>query len=162
MRHDLLVRCTHWWVALGVVCNYWLLEPGEDFHEWVGWSIGVLLVVRIGWGLWGATEARLSRLVLTPRVLLADLRGLMTRYEAHQGHSAAGSWMIVVMFGLITALIFTGWMQDLDAFWGEEWLQDIHAWLGHCLIAAATLHVLAVLFIQFRHNVPLIRKIWFG
>jgi cytochrome b len=162
LRHDLLVRCTHLLFALGVVSNYWLLEPGEDLHEWIGWSVAVLLVVRIAWGFWGVSEARLSRLVLAPRLLVSDLRGLMTRYEAAQGHSAAGSWMIVVMFGLTAALILTGWMQDLDAFWGEEWLQATHAWLGHSLIAAAALHVVAVCFVQVRHDVPLIMKIWFG
>ena len=46
-------------------------------------------------------------------------------------------------------------MQDLDAYWGEEWLQDLHLWLGHGLVIAAGMHIAAVLIIQFRHGVPL-------
>jgi len=35
---------------------------------------------------------------------------------------------------LVLGLGLSGWMQTLDAFWGEEWLQDIHLILGNTLI----------------------------
>ena len=49
LRRDLFVRVFHGLFALGLVANYWLLEPGEDPHEWVGWAIAVAVVLRVIW-----------------------------------------------------------------------------------------------------------------
>jgi len=163
LRRDLFVRVFHGLFALGLVANYWLLEPGEDPHEWVGWAIAVAIVLRVIWGWWRPAWSRVGRLRLFPmRLLLTDVRSLADGYAEQEQHSVAGSWMIVLMFVLAAALILTGWMQDLDAYWGEEWLQNLHLWLGHGLVIAAGMHIAAVLIIQFRHGVPLVRRVWFG
>ena len=45
----------------------------------------------------------------------------------------------------ILALGLTGWMQGLDAFWGEEWLQDLHEGLGEWLMPMVGLHAAAAI-----------------
>ena len=162
MRRGLFERSFHLFFALGVVGNYWLFEAGGDLHEWVGWGIGVLVILRLAWGLLKAPGAGSVRFRFQPSALFAELRELGGHYQSQDGYSVAGSWMIVVMMTLAAALALTGWMQDLDAFWGEEWLQDTHEWLGHGLMTAAGVHIFAVLFIQIRHGVPLVRRMWFG
>lgn len=162
MRRHLFIRCFHWLLALGIVVNYWVLESGGELHEWLGWALGAAVLLRVVTGVLSRGDASFTRLHLAPHLVLQDLRSLAGDYPDHEDHSAAGSWMIVLMLTLVGLLAVTGWMQDLDAFWGEDWLQNIHEWLAHSLIALAALHVLAVVFIQLIHGVPLFRRIGFG
>ena len=162
MRRHFLIRCFHWVLAVGIVVNYEFLESGGEPHEWLGWALGALVLLRIAAGFISRGDASFAGLNLSPRLVLQDLHSLAGTYPEHENHSAAGSWMIVLMLTLVVLLAITGWMQDLDAFWGEDWLQNIHEWLAHALVALAALHVLAVVFIQFGHGIPLLRRIGFG
>jgi len=65
----------------------------------------------------------------------------------------------MVLFLLFTLLItaVSGWMQTLDAFWGEDWVQNLHAWSADAAMIAVVVHVSAVLIIQYRYKVPLIK-----
>lgn len=38
----------------------------------------------------------------------------------------------------------TGWMSRLDAFWGDERVHDIHAFLANLLLVAVILHLAGV------------------
>ncbi|MDG1065393.1 MAG: cytochrome b/b6 domain-containing protein [Luminiphilus sp.] len=162
MKRHLLIRCFHWLLALGIVVNYAFLESGGDLHEWLGWALGALVLLRVAAGFISSGDASFARLNLSPRLVLRDLRNLVGDYPDQEDHSAAGSWMIVLMLTLVVLLAVTGWMQDLDAFWGEDWLQAVHEWLANSLVALAGLHVLAVAVIQFGHGIPLLRRIGFG
>ncbi|WP_435212893.1 cytochrome b/b6 domain-containing protein [Luminiphilus sp. nBUS_16] len=162
MKRHLLIRCFHWLLALGIVLNYGFLESGGDLHEWLGWALGALVLLRVLAGFTTSGDASFARLNLAPRLVLQDLRNLAGDYPDHDDHSAAGSWMIVLILTLVVLLAVTGWMQDLDAFWGEDWLQNTHEWLANSLVALAGLHVLAVGIIQFRHGIPLLRRIGLG
>jgi len=64
-------------------------------------------------------------------------------HETSLGHNPIGAIMMLTLMATILALGTTGWMQTLDAYWGEEWLQDLHRLIGNVLIAMATLHALA-------------------
>jgi cytochrome b len=58
--------------------------------------------------------------------------------------------MVWLLWVLVIALGITGWMTRLDAFWGDETLHDVHAWLAHALIAAVAVHVAGVLAMGWR------------
>ena len=49
--------------------------------------------------------------------------------------------MMLALMALVLALGATGWMQTTDAFFGEEWLMELHEALAHGLLWAAGLHV---------------------
>lgn len=158
MVWDRFVRLFHWTLAVGVVANYWILEGGDDLHEWLGYALAALVGVRIIWGLTGPKEARFSSFIVGPGRVARSLVHFADDYREHTGHSPLAGWMIIMLLALVLGLAMTGWMQDLDAFWGEEWLQDLHEILGDGLIAAASIHVAAVFFIQWRFRVPLLRS----
>ena len=48
----------------------------------------------------------------------------------------------------------TGWMQTLDAFWGVEWVEEVHEALAWSLLAFIGVHVLAALVesVHYREN----------
>jgi len=155
---DRFVRTFHWSLALGVVANYWILEGGDDSHEWLGYALGTLVVARIGWGLADTGAARFSNFIVGPRQLWNSLPRFGDTYRTHMGHSPLAGWMIALQLGLVVLIVVTGWLQELDAFWGEDWPQDLHEWSSDLLIVTAVLHVLAVILIQWRYRIPLVQS----
>jgi cytochrome b len=49
--------------------------------------------------------------------------------------------MVWLLWSLVLALGVTGWMTRLDAFWGDETLHDVHAWLAHALSRGGRAHI---------------------
>jgi cytochrome b len=56
----------------------------------------------------------------------------------------------------------TGWMQTLDAYWGEEWLQDTHRILANLLIAMAAMHATAAFVMGRVERTRLVRAMFTG
>ena len=48
--------------------------------------------------------------------------------------------MMLLLMGLVLALGVTGWLQGTDAYFGEEWLQELHEWLANGLLLLAGVH----------------------
>lgn len=158
MVWDRFIRLFHWSLALGIALNYWLLEGGDPPHEWLGYGLLALVLSRVVWGFIGPANARFSQFVVGPRRFLQSLRSPAADYRDHTGHSPLASWMIVFLLTLVAVVAISGWMQELDAFWGEDWVQNLHEYAGHTLIGAAGMHVSAVLWIQHRYRLGLIQS----
>ena len=162
MRWDLYIRLFHWSLAAGIVANYFLLEEGETLHEWFGYAVCALVVFRLLWGFVGSTRVRFSTFLKPPHVAFNEMRKLASPHPLPNTHTALGGYQLVLVLALVIAIGLTGWMQDLDAFWGEDWPQDLHELLANALILVACLHVAAVLWIQFALKTPLLHRMWFG
>ena len=64
--------------------------------------------------------------------------------------------------GLVLLLGITGYMQGSDAFWGEEWVQDLHETLASTLIAFSGLHALAAIVMGRIERTTLVRAMVTG
>ena len=53
-------------------------------------------------------------------------------------------------------------MTRLDAFWGDQTLQDVHAWLAHALLAAVAAHLAGVAVMSRRWRENLVRAMITG
>jgi ribosome-associated protein len=94
-----------------------------------------LVVTRVVWGFVGSRYARFSSFFPTPARLVRHVSGLLSGHtEFEWGHNPLGALMMMALMGLVFALGVTGWMQGLDAYWGEEWLQDLHENIGNALM----------------------------
>lgn len=158
MLWDRFIRVFHWTLATGIVLNYWVLEGGDEPHEWLGYGLVALVGARIVWGFVGAANARFRNFVVGPRRIRQSLENFSADYQQHSGHSPLAGWMIVTLLSLVLLVGISGWMQELDAFWGEDWVEELHELAGHALIAAACVHITAVVWIQRRYRLPLIRS----
>lgn len=152
------VRVFHWSFAAGILLNYWLLEGGEEPHEWLGYALIVLVLSRVTWGWVGPSRALFSNFVVSPRRILRSLRNPAYDYRKHEGHSPLGGWMTLFMLALALSVGVSGWMQELDLFWGVGWVQAVHEYSSDTLIGAAAVHVIAVLWIQRRYKLPLVQS----
>ena len=138
---DPLVRVFHWSLVACVLLNLFVVDDGEDLHQWLGYAAAALVGVRVVWGFIGPRHARFADFFPTPRRVASHVRALLGgEPEHHWGHNPLGALMMFLLMGLVIALGVTGWMQGLDAFWGEEWLQELHEVLANALLLSAGLH----------------------
>ncbi len=160
---DLFVRIFHWTLVSCVMVNYFVLDDGESIHEWLGYLASALVVARVAWGFIGSPYARFSNFFPTPRRLQHHVSQLVHgKAEMHWGHNPIGALMMLALMALVLGLGVSGWMQTLDAFWGEAWLQDLHELLGNVLIGLVTLHAIAAIVMGRLERTRLIRAMVTG
>ncbi|WP_369856737.1 cytochrome b/b6 domain-containing protein [Candidatus Thalassolituus haligoni] len=160
MIWDRFIRLFHWSVAVLFLANFWWLDDGDDAHEWAGYTLLALLLARLIWGFVGPTNARFSDFLPTPARLCDNWQrfGEYQRQHRHNSrHSPVGGLMVLLLLLMLTVTGVSGWMQELDAFWGEDWVQNLHRWAANSVMAMVVIHVVAVLLIQWRYRVPLLQ-----
>jgi cytochrome b len=143
---DPFVRIFHWSLVTCVLTNYFVLDDGEDWHQWIGYAASALVALRIVWGFIGTRHARFADFFPTPTRLRAHLAAVRAgQVEFHPGHNPLGALMMLALMALVLALGVTGFLQTTDTFWGEEWLQDLHEVVASALMALAGLHATAAI-----------------
>lgn len=156
---DRLVRSWHWCLVAVVVANYWFLEGGDDLHNYAGYAIFALMILRLGWGIWGPNPyALFSNFVPTPDAIRQHLTAMRAGSNQHSaGHNPLGALFIYFVFFAIAYLSVTGWLhEEVDALFGNDFLQNSHRWVSDALMIAAGIHLTAVLVMQKLTGTPLI------
>jgi cytochrome b len=160
---DPVVRIFHWTVVAGCVLNLFVLDDGGDAHELVGYAVAAALTVRVAWGFVGSTYARFSQFVPSPRRLSAYLGALSRGREPRTlGHNPAGAVMMLVLMALLAGVSVSGTMMGMDAFWGEDWVEDLHETLAEAILPLAGLHAAAAIFESWRHRENLVWSMMTG
>ena len=105
------------------------LAEGEDVHQWVGYFAVAWIAVRTAWGFLGSGAARWADFWPTPARVARHVRALLAgRDPRHLGHSPLGALVMILMIAGVLALGLTGFLhEEVDYFWGEEWVQVTHA-----------------------------------
>jgi cytochrome b len=121
---DPLIRVVHWLLAAAVLID-WITDEPRWMHVWLGYLVGVLILVRIVRGFVGPENAQFASFVRGPRVVFDYLAGLIRfSSERYLGHSPAGGAMIVALLILIAATVITG-MANLAADQGTGPLSSV-------------------------------------
>ena len=143
------VRLAHWGLAALVAADL-LLDDGGPLHRQLGYAAAALVLVRLAWAGWCSG---LPGLLPSWRATRAYLRAGAPR---HLQHDPLGLWMVWLLWLLVLLLAATGWMSRLDAFWGDERVQQVHAWLADALLAGVVLHLagVAAMSWRWRENLP--------
>ena len=106
---DIFVRFSHWTVALGFFVAYLTEDDLLTLHVWAGYLVGVLVVLRLAWGVVGPKHARFSDFIAGPRRVRAYLMKLASfRAPRHLGHSPAGGAMAIVLWLGLAAVVWSG------------------------------------------------------
>ena len=160
---DVFVRVFHWSLAVSFAVAWITADEWDRLHEWAGYSASALVGLRIVWGFVGAPHARFSDFVRSPFVVLGYLGDVLRgRERRFLGHNPAGGSMIIALLFGICSLGVTGWMLTSNAFWGVEWVEDVHEVLANGLLALVPLHVAGVLMASFSHRENLVRAMLTG
>lgn len=160
---DPFVRLFHWSLVTCTVLNLFVLEEGETAHEWVGYTATALVAARLVWGLVGSRHARFSDFFPTPTRVRQHLAALRHgTIPHHVGHNPLGALMMLFLMALVLLLGLTGWMQGLEAFSEQEWLEELHEGLANTLMFAAGLHALAAIVMGRLERTRLVRAMITG
>jgi cytochrome b len=172
---DPWVRLVHWAIVLLIPFSYWTAQTHRfDLHFISGFAILALVLFRIAWGLVGSETARFGRFLKGPGAAIAHLRHLRDRgAPVEVGHNAAGGWMVLVLLGLLLAQATSGLFAD-DAIFTrgplarrvDEATSDlatrIHLRVFWVIVAAAVLHILAVIAYRLLQGRNLVKPMLTG
>lgn len=161
---DILVRVTHWTVAAGIIANLFFTEDGSELHEYVGYTVLGLVVVRLLWGLVGTRYARFTSFFPTPTRLKRHLSALSVRRvdEQHLGHNPLAALMMLSLWAVIIGLGITGYLMEAAIFSNIELLEEIHELLANSLYLLVPLHIIAAIAMSYWQRQNLIKSMITG
>jgi cytochrome b len=150
---DRLVRVLHWSLALSVLLAWLSSEGWAQWHEWVGYVSLACIALRVAWGFCGPRHARFVDFVHSPATTLGYARQVAEgREPRYVGHNPLGGWMILALLLVAMLTGLSGWLYTTDAFWGVEWVEEVHEALAEALLVLIAVHVAGVLFSSRRHR----------
>ena len=160
---DIAVRLFHWSLVFSFALAWVSSEEWDTVHEVAGYVIGGLLAFRILWGFVGSKHARFSDFVYRPATVLGYLRDSLARKaKRYIGHNPAGGAMVITLILTITVVIVTGIAMTTQAFFGVEWVEEVHEAATNLALVLIALHVGGVIFASFEHRENLVKAMITG
>jgi cytochrome b len=154
---DLPTRAAHW---LLVALVAWAVydDSGGPAHRYVGYAAVAVVLCRVTWGFIGRGPGRIAAWFPSPRGTLDYLAALLEngKPSRHLSHNPLGAWMALFLWFLVLLLGITGFISRTDAFWGDEWLQELHAMISTVLLWSVAIHVLAAIAMSLAHKENLV------
>lgn len=160
---DPLVRIFHW----SMVSLYVLLWISGDnlakTHIVAGYALVIAMIIRLVWGGIGTKHARFTDFVCGPKTVLKYLAD-MSRFRAKRylGHNPAGGAMVIALIITLSIVSATGYMATMDAFWGLDWVEELHEATANLSLLLIGLHIAGVLYSSFEHGENLIKAMITG
>lgn len=154
---DAPTRLFHWLTAILVAAAYatWRFDR-MDWHVWIGYALLALVIFRLLWGFFGSETARFAAFLASPRAALAHLAHMFHHEPGREiGHNPAGGWMVLVLLALLLGETLSGLYINNDVAAAgpltqivpapvSNLIDALHTYLWWILLAAVTLHVVAV------------------
>jgi cytochrome b len=155
---DPLVRLFHWSLVLAFAANALVIDDDSKLHQWVGYGIIGLVLLRILWGFAGSHYARFASFPPSLEGAREQLIDIAThRSRVHVGHTPLGAWMIYNLLLALLVLCLSGYLMTTDMFWGVEWPEEVHEAAVTWTEVSVVLHILAVIHESRRTGVNLPR-----
>lgn len=168
---DLPTRIFHWSLVIAIPLAWWSAENEKyELHEWLGYTLIVLVVSRILWGFIGSAHSRFSDFLVGPRRVVAYMR---KGEAASVGHNPLGGWSVLALLALILLQAVSGLFNSDDVlfsgplyYWASGDFRDamgtLHDLAFNALMVLVALHVLAVLFHQLVRREKLLQAMLKG
>jgi cytochrome b len=160
---DPFVRIFHWSLVALFAIAFVTGDEFEWLHIRIGYAIAALVALRIVWGLVGTRHARFSDFVRSPQETATYVRqAYQWNAPRYLGHNPAGGAMILALLIMIAGIAATGFAMTTDAFWGSEWVEDLHEGLVYTTVGLIILHVAGVVFSSMEHGENLVKAMITG
>ena len=161
---DTLVRVTHWAVAAGITANLLFTEEGSELHQYVGYIVVGLVVIRLLWGFVGTRYARFSDFFPTPSRIQHHLSDLSIRHtdEQHLGHNPLAALMMFALWAVIIGLGISGYLMEANIFASKDVLEEVHEILANSLYLLVPLHIISAIAMSYWERQNLIKSMITG
>ncbi|WGV16678.1 cytochrome b/b6 domain-containing protein [Fuscovulum ytuae] len=153
---DPLVRLFHWGLVLAFLANAFVTRPGKEVHQWVGYVVAGLIVLRVIWGFVGSRHARFADFLPSRGAVIGQMQDMATgRRRLHEGHSPLGALMIFNLLLTMAGLAASGYAMTTLTFFGVKWVQEAHEMLVIWAEVSVFVHIAAVVVESRRLGVNL-------
>jgi cytochrome b len=182
---DLFVRFFHWSLVVSFTAAYLTATYGyhetydfDEVHEWLGYFITTLVVLRIIWGFIGSKYARFSSFIFPISEYIANFKAIITnKHEKHYiGHNPLGGAMVFALLAGLSLLTFSGlvllgWSEYTGPVWAlgisisesfGETIKYIHYHLPEIMLILIGAHILGVFVAMKQHKENLVRAMFTG
>lgn len=163
MVWDMPVRVFHW---LLVICfaGAWLTSESERLamiHYAFGYTAGLLVLIRLVWGVIGTRYARFSQFLKSPKAVIEHFL-VMLRGHPHQdvGHNPAGGLVMFALMLLILLIGFTGYL-TVKEFFGN-FASEIHEAAASLVLGLVIVHIIAAAGMSVIERQNLVRSMVTG
>lgn len=156
-RWDIVVRSFHWSLVILFFLNALVVDEESALHVWIGYAVAGLLALRIVWGLAGPRRARFASFRPSLGAARAHL-GEILRGEPgdYPSHNPLGALMVYNLLFTLIAIAATGYLMTTNAFWGVDWVEEVHEALVNWALVSVALHVGGVVFESLRTRESLV------
>jgi cytochrome b len=160
---DFATRAFHWLlVTLVMLCFFTGEDEGLVFavHAYAGFMVFMLLVFRLGWGVFGSRHSLFSDFVFSK----AEIRNhalsvLRLKPGQHAGHNPLGGLMIFAMLAVLAITAISGFVMVGGNL---SWLEDIHEALGSLMQILVAAHIAGVIVEQVLTREKLVQSMLTG
>lgn len=168
---DVPTRALHWLLVVCIGICWWTgIHDQLQYHQYSGYAILWIVLMRIYWGFAGSSTARFSDFVRGPKAVMDYARNLPHRNTPHGlGHNPIGAISVVAMLGFVLAVtivglftvdvdgLYSGPLSSYVSFHEGRHLAHLHYRLFVDLLWLIVLHLVAIAFYYFykRHNLVL-------
>lgn len=172
---DLPTRLFHWLIVLLLPCSYISMRLNRmELHMAIGHVVLALLLFRLVWGFVGSDTSKFRNFLASPVRAFRHLARIGVREpDTEMGHNAAGGWMVLLMLVLLLVQVGSGLCANdggatygpLAGYVGDAWsdrLSFVHALNFKLILAAVTLHVIAIASYGVLKGQNLLRPMWTG
>ncbi|MEI6860268.1 MAG: cytochrome b/b6 domain-containing protein [Shewanella sp.] len=155
---DIPTRVFHW-LMIGLLAGlWWSADAGElVWHQVMAYSMLVLIVFRIIWGIIGSDTAKFSHFIKHPKIVIQYVKDIKRHgVSSSIGHNPLGGYMVLALIGILALQLLTGLFATDDIFTEgplyayvssetASWLTWLHKQTFNFILLLAAIHVLAVL-----------------
>ena len=159
MVWDMPVRVFHW---LLVICfaGAWLTSESERLamiHYAFGYTAGLLVLIRLVWGVIGTRYARFRQFLKSPKAVMGHFMAML-RGHPHQdvGHNPAGGLVMFALMLLILLIGFTGYL-TVKEFFGN-FASEMHEAIASLALALVILHICAAILMSVLERQNLVKS----
>lgn len=155
--YDLPTRVFHWMFALLFIVSFTIGKFTDDestlyaYHMMSGLTMGLIVILRLIWGIIGTKYAKLSSFQLNVKSLIKYFQNFYQGKTTRSlGHNPASSFAAILMFSFSIFLVVTGLLMANRI--GKEFFEEIHEILAFMFLITILFHIAGVLIHQFRHQ----------
>ena len=163
MVWDMPVRVFHW---LLVICfaGAWLTSESERLamiHYAFGYTAGLLVLIRLVWGVIGTRYARFSQFLKSPKAVIEHFMAMLRGRPHHDvGHNPAGGLVMFALMLLILLIGFTGYL-TVKEFFGN-FASEIHEAVASLVLGLVIVHIIAAIGMSVIEKQNLVRSMVTG